>query len=288
MLDLMLVTGATGTVGRQLVPRLVQAQALVRVTSHVSRPPQHGVQAVGVDFLDADTLRPALEDVERLFLLTPIVPDMVEIATTVVQLAREEGVKRIVYLSTLMPRQVDSLLIQWHQTVEQAVKSSGIGWTIIRPNSYMQNFITSYGVGIPTDDAFYLPLGDGRVSLIDARDVAAVAASAMLEPGHLGTTYDLTGETALSCREVAETLSEVLGRSIEYVDISESEAATALREAGYSHQIITAFLQLWRGQKEGLFSAVSPAVQQVTGIYPRSFADFAHDYAEAFRTVAAM
>lgn len=174
-------------------------------------------------------------------------------------------------------------LANLHHQVEKMIETSGMSYTLLRPNSFYQNYITFTGSTIKTQNAFYLPLGDGKISLVDVRDVAAVAATALTQSGHEGKIYQVTGSEALCNQQIASILSAVLGRQITYVAISEQTAREALKEAEMPEQEINLVLGLYTAQKSGYYSDVSPVVEQVTGKKPISFEQFAKDYTEAFK-----
>jgi uncharacterized protein YbjT (DUF2867 family) len=181
-----------------------------------------------------------------------------------------------------MGADLDILLGQMHRQVEQLLETSGIAYTILRPNSFQQNYITYTGATIKSQNTFYLPLGDGKLSLVDVRDVAAVAVIALTQPGHDGAVYQLTGAEALSNSDIADILSSVLGRAIAYVDIPEEVARQAMQAAGLSDADINPVLSLYAVQKTGAYATISPEIEQITGKQPRRFEQFAREFAAAW------
>ena len=166
------------------------------------------------DFAKPETFTGALEGVERLFLLIPSSSDVEEQQRAFVDAARHSGVKHIVKLSQFAADEHAAGRFQrYHAAVENYIQDSGINFTFLRPNLFMQGLLNFRSV-IASDGAFYLSAGSSRVSLVDVRDIASVAARALCEPGHEGKTYDITGPEALTHVEMAGRLSETLGRRV--------------------------------------------------------------------------
>lgn len=287
MTNTILVLGATGNIGRHVVQQLAAVGANIRAVVH-SRAKAEAIERAGVSFVEMDferpdTVRAALAGVEKVFLLTPPFPNMAEIVTNLVEVAKLTGVKYIVKQSGLgTGSEPKTMLLGWHREGEKAIEASGIPFTFLRPNSFMQNYANSSGRTIKTQSTFYKPMADAKVSLVDVRDIAAVAVAALTQSGHEGKAYDITGAEALSNEEIAEILSHVLGRKIKYVDVSEETASQGMKSAGMPEVLVDAFMELNRIQKAGHAAAVSPVVEQVTGKKPIAFAQFAQDYIEAF------
>ena len=145
----------------------------------------------------------------------------------------------------------------------------------------MQNYFNF--ATIKEHGAFYLPIGDGKTSHVDIRDVAAAAVAALTQSGHEGKAYDITGPEALDNYRIAEILSSVTGKNISYVEISEDDARKAMTDMGMPESIVAVLIELYAIEKAGHGSAVSPAVEQITGRKPIAFEQFAKDYAEAFK-----
>jgi uncharacterized protein YbjT (DUF2867 family) len=171
-----------------------------------------------------------------------------------------------------------------HRQVEEIIEQSGIPFTFLRPNEFMQNFINFHSPSIKENNAFYIPLEDAKVSLVDIRDIAAVAVKSLIdEDKHKNKTYLITGPEALSYHQVAEILSKAAGKKISYVNISEEEAKAAMKVIGMSDWLINTVSELSEYFRKGKASEVSSAVEEVTRKKPISFYQFAKDYAEAFR-----
>ena len=162
-----LVTGATGNVGSKVVERLSATGASVRASvqssSKADKLKNAGVEPVEFDFTNPETLRAAFDGVEKVFLLTPFVPNMVELGLRAIEAAKKAGVKYIVRMSAMGADAEPAIQLgKWHREVEKAVESSGIPYTILRPNSFMQNYSTALSGDIKAQSAFYLPVGDAK------------------------------------------------------------------------------------------------------------------------------
>src|SRR3954463_15036344 len=221
---MILITGATGTVGREVIGELQRmgagrVRALVRDPARASFIREAGFETVEGDFDKPETLDAALEGVERALLLTPPSPHTVAQQGAFIEAARRASVRRVVKLSALgADATAPEGFGKWHGQAEELLKSSGLGWTILRPNFFMQNLL-GQAQTIATQGAIYQPGGDARASLIDARDIATVAARTLTDEGHEGKTYTLTGPVAVSYADAAARLSDATGKSISYVAI---------------------------------------------------------------------
>ena len=287
MTNTILVLGATGNVGSQVVQQLAAAgantRAAVRSPSKASALQGAGVSLVEMDVYKPETVQAAFVGVDKVFLLTPPFPNMVEITAKLVEAAKQAGVSYIVKQSGMGTGTESAMLLGWHREGEEMIEATGIPFTFLRPNTFMQNYANTSGKTIKTQSAFYKPMGDAKVSVVDVRDIATVAVAALTQSGHEGKAYDITGAEALSNKQIAEILSTVVGRKINYVDVSDDKASQGMKAAGMPEVLVNAFMELNHIQKAGHASDVSPVVEQVTGKKPISFEQFARDYAEAFK-----
>lgn len=285
MTNTILVTGATGNVGSQVVQQLIAAgitpRVAVRSLKKADTLKQAGAEPVEMDLAKPETVQPAFEGVDKVFLVSPFVPNMVQLAALLMEVAKKANLKQVVRLSALS--QPGTTLSKWHGDVEKMIEDSGIPFTVLRPNGFMQNFVNSMADTIKTQNAFYMPIGDGKVSLVDTRDLAAVAVAALTNTGHENKAYNITGSEALSNQQVAAIFSQVLGKTINYVNVPEDAARQGMQNAGMPDVIVNALLELYASYKTGQAATVSPVIEQVTGKKPISFEQFARDYAEAFK-----
>jgi uncharacterized protein YbjT (DUF2867 family) len=287
-----LVTGATGNIGSEVVKQLSNSTPAVNIKAAVHsaqsvKKVKDGdrVEVVLIDYNKPETLKEALNQVDKLFLLTPDVPNAHELASNLVVEAKKAGIRHIVKQSVMgADLEADVGTMRLHRQAEKIIEQSGIPFTFLRPNEFMQNFINFHSASMKGNNAFYLPLEDAKVSLVDVRDIAAVAVKSLIdEDKHRNKTYLITGPEALSYHQVAEILSNATGKKISYVNISEQEAKAAMKEMGMSDWLIKTVSELSDYFRKGKASEVSSAVEEATGKKPISFSQFAKDYAQAFR-----
>jgi uncharacterized protein YbjT (DUF2867 family) len=285
MAKTVLLTGATGTIGRDVAKILSENAVPIRagVRDQTKARKQFGadIALATFDFEDAASFPGALKSVEKVFLLPPLMPNQVEVTNAFVDAAKRAGVRHIVKLSAIgADASAPYTFGKWHAANEQHIRESGLAFTFLRPNSFMQNFITYFP---PRDGTIYLPWGNGKASFVDARDIAAVAAEALTTDGHEGKTYTLTGPAALGIAEVASILSETAGREINYIDVPESAARDGMLQAGLPQWQVEPLLELHATNKQNRWIAVTAEVEKVTGTLPIDFAQFARDHVEKFR-----
>jgi uncharacterized protein YbjT (DUF2867 family) len=284
---MILVTGATGKNGVEILQRLSgrkePIRAMVRKKREiVNATPNCALEFVEADFDDTASLRKALDGVQRAFLVTNSSERVEERQLRFVALARESGVKHIVYLSQLHASSDSPLrFLRYHAAVEEALRKSGMTYTNLRPNLYMQGLLI-IGKSIATEGRFFAPAGEARVSVVDVRDIAAVAVAALTQTGHEGKTYDLTGPEALTHAEMAEQLSQALNRPVTFVDVPEKAFRDALRDFHMPDWQADGLIEDYAHYRRGEAAGISPAVNEVTGEAPRPFSEFARDHQAAF------
>jgi len=285
-----LITGAMGNVGRELTKQLsaqkTPFRAMVRsIKGAEALSALEGAEVVVGDFDDAETVAHALQGMERAFLLTNSSERAETQQSTFIDVARRAGVKHIVKLSQWAASPDSPLrFMRYHAAVERKMRESGLAYTFLRPNLFMQGFL-AFRETIIGQGRFFAAAGEAKISAVDVRDIAAVAAAALAEEGYEGKTYNITGPEALSHGEIGEKLSGVLGRRIDFVDVPPE----AMRETfiGFGMPVWQAdgLIELYAHYSRGEASEVATGVQDATGKPPRSFDDFARDYAHAFSPV---
>ncbi|MCC7329574.1 MAG: SDR family oxidoreductase [Gammaproteobacteria bacterium] len=285
---MILLTGATGKTGSEtakaLAARGVKARALVRNAGKAAALQAAGMELVVGDVTDADCVRKALAGVSKLLLLLPNSEQQLAQEKQVVDLARAAGVRHIVKMSSMEAVPGASAPIrQIHWESEQYLRASGLAWTMIRPDFFMDNFLGSAGT-IREKKLFALPLGESRSAMIDARDIGAVTAEALAGQGHEGKSHDITGPELLSCHQVAECLSGVLGTTITYVAADPQAYLGILRRVLPNEWHANAVSALFREIAEGVVpSRVTDTVRKVTGRGPFTLAQFLREHIAAFR-----
>lgn len=286
-MNTILVTGATGNVGRHLVPDLVSRGAAVR--AFVRDPGKArelfgpGVELSRGDCGDPASITAALAGVDRVFLLTPSHPDMVRWEGALVQAAAAAKVRRIVKMSTIAADvRSDGRFAAWQGRCEELLQASGIPAVILRSGYHMTN-VLAFAESIRTTGKIFAPVGDTEIAMIDRRDLAAVAALALTEDEHDGRTYWLTGPEAITYHHVAAQLSDMLGRQVEYVDVPEEAALDATLRAGLPDWLAHGVAEVHRQIKRGVAAKTSDVVRVLLGREPHTFREFAHDVQAAFR-----
>ena len=282
---MILVTGATGTNGREILKALaaarVPAKAMVRSADDASDLPP-GIVPIEGDFDDEASLARALAGIERAFLLTPSTEHAEEQQKRFVAAAVNAGVRHIVKLSQFAAASDSPVrFLRYHAAVEEVIKASGLDWTFLRPNLFMQGLLQFAGM-IRDKQMFAAPIGDARVSVVDVRDNAAVAAAALTQEGHAGRTYTLTGPEALSHAEMAERLSAATECAIRFVDASDDDLRHAMAGVGMPEWQIEGLVEDYAHYARGEASVIEQGVRQATGRPARDFDGFARDYAGAF------
>jgi uncharacterized protein YbjT (DUF2867 family) len=282
---MILITGASGNVGKEVLRQIAQAGVKVRAAfqsaSKAATAPS-GVEVVTMDYNQAQTVRAALKGVNRVFLVGPPAPNLPALERKAVDEIKQSGVRQIVKLSALGGR--ESTFPRQHADSEDYIKSSGVAYTFVRANGFMQNLVNYNAGTINAQNAFYGCQGDGKVSHIDIRDVAAVAVRVLTDDGHEGKTYSLTGPAALSNAQIAQILSDDIGREIRYVDLPPDQFKQALLAAGVDEWSADALIDLQRLYREGKAATVTHDVEQVLGRRPIAFEQFSRDYRQAFRS----
>jgi uncharacterized protein YbjT (DUF2867 family) len=282
------ITGASGTVGREVVKQLQAIGAPFRaaVSSPSSAEALHarGLGAVICDYHQPNTVRAALRGCDTLFLLGPNLIDQTELEIGVVEAAKAAGIRHIVKLSVMGAVDEAYSLAHVHRPVEKAIEASGLTWTFLRPNSYMQNVITFMKPTIQSDSMFYSASGDARISHVDARDIAAVAAQALTASDqHHGKAYLLTGPEAITYDELAAALSSVLDRPITPVGLPSDDLKAGMLAEGMREPLADRMLDLERYFREGHARHISSDIERATGRPPTPLMQYLRDHLSLLR-----
>ncbi|WNG51537.1 SDR family oxidoreductase [Archangium minus] len=277
-----LIIGATGAVGRELLARLeTSGEEVLAASRHpagAASEVQTRARFVTFDLERPETFAPALDGVDRVFLIArPGDEHADRLALPLIDEMKRRGVRHVVNLSAMGAELRSGFALR---KVELYLEDSGIGFTHLRPNWFMQVFSSgTLLAGLRATGEIRIPAGHAKISYIDVRDIASVAALALTEPGHRGKAYTLTGDEALDTTEVAQLLSHAAQRPLRYVPLSEDEARSTLRAAGFPDEWVERLIQFYRFVREGFCAPVSPDVRTVLGRPARTFAAFAREHA---------
>jgi uncharacterized protein YbjT (DUF2867 family) len=298
-----LVTGATGTVGSEVVKQLtspsssLSSGSRVRAAVHSKdkadklRSENKEVEFFHMDYNKPETIVDSLNGIDKLFLLTLPTPNMSEIASRLIKEAKKNDVKHIVKLSVLDADAEPGILIgRMHRQEEKIIEESGIPYTFLRAGAFMQNFINFFGQTIRTQNAIYIPAGDGKVSFVDVRDIATVASKILLTKNNDSKDkqqyeykkFNITGNEALSYSQAAEILSNALGRRLSYVNVTEDDARKAMKKMQMDEWLIDALMELYSVIRSGYASQTTTVIEQIIGRKPISLDQFARDHASFF------
>lgn len=289
MSEKILVTGATGNVGTPLVKKLKERGAdFVAGLSPRHTPEEFeakGIRAASFDLKETAAMAAVFQGVDRLFSLVPFTPFMDDNSADMLKAAQEAGVKYILRMSVIgADPDSEYALMQVHGESDQAVIDSGIPYTIIRPNSFMQNYILYYGNFIKNEGTMYLAQADGKSSFVHVNDVADVAAEILMNPApHMNKIYDITGAKSLTNQDVAEIISSAADKPVTYVPIEEMMAQMGMMQMNLPDWIIDKMLSLHRFIKDGHATPVSNTVIEIANHEPITFERFAEDNAGAWK-----
>jgi len=277
-----LVTGARGNVGGSVVKAMATSDVSVIAggTTLENMPMPPGIEKVRINYEQPDTVKTALQDVDGLFLVAPPLdweaPAKVK---PVIDQAKAVGVRHIIFNSALGVDQNEAAPLRM---IEKEVMASGLGYTILRPNFFMENFTSGFVAPMIAQGGIFLAAGDASTSFISTEDIAAVAATAF-EKQDFGVEYNLTGPAALDHAQVARIISEVCGKKIQYQALSEAAMLQGARDQGVPEGAVQYMAVLYNAVRSGWMAAVTGDVQKVLGRPAVSFGSFAQKNAAAWK-----
>ena len=279
---MILLTGATGKTGSATATELsnlkVPFRALIR-----SEEKRDEIEALGGEVIigsaeNRETIDQAMMGIEKLLIILPNCENQLEMEMQLVDSAKAEGVKQIVYMSSVeADEECTSPIPKLHWDTEVYIKDSGLQWTMIKPNFYMQNFIGSAKT-IVEQNKFFLPMSDGKTGMIDTRDVGKVIAKVLSEEGHEGQSYQITGPEILSFYNVAEKFSSVLKREVLYVDMPMDAYKNILSQFLTNQWHLDSVIDLFAGIAEGGIEYNTDTFEELIGTPPRSLEDFIEEH----------
>ena len=280
---MILITGATGHIGNELIPFLLESGQSIRVLVRDDKKVAHldpCFERVVGDWNKLETLASAMVGVARVFLVTFETQQDI----SVIEAAKRAGVQHIVKLSTLEATEHKINVGRWHYEREELIRASGLDWTFIRPGMFMSNSIDWWSDSIKNQGSVFFPGGQkGKVAPVDPRDVAKVSALASTQPGHNGQAYELTGSQLFTIGGMVQVISGVLGKPIQYVDIPPIAAKLFMLKSGMDKTLVNALMEMLGSLRRNEGAIVTDIVQQLTGYPPRTFEAWCREHIEAFR-----
>jgi uncharacterized protein YbjT (DUF2867 family) len=288
---MILITGATGNNGIEIVKLLsrrgIPCRALVRTSEKATAlSGLSGVEVVYGDFAHPETLAPALKGINKALLISSADPRLPELQGNFVQAAKRAGVPYVVKFSGAWSMGGADLrawrFAGWHAEAEKILEDSGLAFTHLQPNQFMQVYLR-FQPTIAAQGKFFAACKDSKVSPIDIRDIAEVAVAVLTGSGHEGKSYVLTGPEALTYYQVAEKLSAAVGRTVSYIDVPLEAAKKAMVDSGAPDWFVEGQMEQYQVRLKGYQSAVTSGVAEVAKKQPISFGQFARDYASYFR-----
>ncbi len=284
---LILVVGATGTVGGELVQQLVdgghRVRALTRDSAKAKLKLGAAVEIVEGDLGKPETLAEAFVGVDKAYVLSPAVgPEFPELEGNAFDAAKTAGVKHLVKQSNSVVAEdfmAGTPFAEWMGKSEERLRTLGVAWTILRPAFFATNFIGDFAI-VP-QGGLSLPTGDGKDAPIDPRDVAAVAVKVLTTPGHEGKTYALTGPELLSYAEVVQKAAAVTGKPLKFVDVPEAAWREGMLSAGVPLPVVEALLAYFSGGVKAGRIRVTPTVSELLGRPARTLDDWLRENAAA-------
>ena len=282
-----LVTGATGNIGSLLVPRLIAKGSKVRALAHSESDAQalrnQGVEVFIGDFTDDAVLDQAVAGADKVFSLTPPNPDQVEQANAITAAAQRSPEKpHVVRLSAFKSSiSAPSPISAQHGEIDIVLRESGLPVTFLKPHFFMQN--TLMGANTIRDQGIiYHAMGAGKLGMVDVRDIVDVAVEVLTIDGHAGRDYTLTGPESISFAQLAEQLSEALGKDVKAVNVPVEAAKKSMTDMGLSEWVAGAFADYFVAFSNNYGDFFTDDVKNITGNSARGYKEFAGDHAGAF------
>lgn len=272
-----LVVGASGNVGSELVRILKKEGHLVRSTTSRAHPKPDQAR---IDVATGAGIREAFEGIDRAFLLSPPgFADQHAVLSPLIQEAKRRGLKKVVLMTALGANLNDAAPFR---KAEIELEKSGLEYNIIRPNWFFQNFNTFWVHGIRAEGKILVPAGQAKVSFIDTRDVARVAAKLLVSDDHSNQAFDLTGPESVDPHDVAKAISKATGRPVTYSEISPAALKNGLLAAGLPEGYVDFLLLIFGFLREGYNAGVNTNVKTLSGTSPRSLEQYVEDFRSHF------
>lgn len=284
---MILLTGLESSTGLRVAKRLLKSghgfTALVKDPDKFSDLKSKKVTLVKGDLSKSDSIKKAMDGIENAFLLSPISTNQSKLDKNFIDIAKKAGVEDIVKYSAIgADSESESAILRNHGESEKYLKKSGLRYTIIRPNIFMQNFVDYYGQHIRKKKEIRLPLKNAKCGYVDARDTARLIKKVLTSNSQKNKTYTLTGPESLSGKEIAELISDTMGKKINYVDIKPKEFKQDLMKVGFKESLAESYADLYKHIREGMFDLLTDDIYKLTDSQPHTFEEYLDDNVKFF------
>lgn len=287
---MVLITGSSGSVGKAVLLEAIRTglkvRGMFRSNEEAAKAPP-GCEAMLADYADKPSLRKALGGVNSVFVVCSPIPQLVALESNMIDACKESAVKHVVLNSALGAGDYDKSFPSWHRKVEDKLKATGLSYTILRPNGFLQNIVAFNAPSIRSQGAFYAAMSDAKVCYLDVGDIAVVAVKTLPGGVHAGKTYELNGPEAISNQELAARISRVAGRTVNFIDITESAQRDAMLGLGMPEWQVTALLELQQYYRRGGGARADTLLQTLLGRPPVTLDQYLMANAREFRDEAA-
>lgn len=285
-MEKVIVLGATGNIGTAVIKNLqnrnVEVFAGVQSENDFEKLNKFGAKPIIVNFTDQESLNQALQGKQRVFLVTPLMQNPEAVTQMVINATKLNGLKHLVRSTASGADSNGQIqMARWAGASEDLIKASGLNYTIVRPYSFLQNFINFHSQTIKQYNGFYLPTGEAKLSMLDINDLGEVVALALTSDEHFGKTYELSGLTYTN-EGLAEILSTILGKKVSYIDIPEEKAKESMLSNHMPEWMVNAMMELNYITKQGWTASYSDDYKKLTGKEYTSAETFFENNKQAF------
>ena len=285
---MILITGATGKTGSATAKSLSEKGEIFRALIR-NEEKKEGLESLGGEVVigsieNTEVVNQSMQGVKTVLVLLPNSESQLALEKQLVDSAKQAGVERIVKMSSIEATpDATSPIPKLHLESEEYIKQSGLAWTMIKPNFYMQNLLASAGT-IKEQGKIFLPMGDGKTGMIDTTDVGKVLAKVLSEDGHESMNHEITGPEILSFYEVAEIFSQVLGKQVDYVDVPMDAYKETLGQFLTNQWHLDAVIDLFKGIAEGGIEDKTDTFNELMGETPKSLSQFLAENSFIFKS----
>lgn len=284
---MILLTGLGSSTGLRVAKKLLKSghgfSALIQDTSKVPEIKSKRVNLIKGSLDNTDSLLEAMEGIENALLISPYSDNQYKIEKNFIDTAKKAGVKHLVKFSAIgADPDSPSLLLKYHGQSEKYLKKSGLRYSIVRHNIFMQNFVDFYGKDIKKKKELKMPIKNAKCGYVDERDSVRVITKVLTSNGNKSSAYDATGPESLSCFEVAELFSDAMGKKIKYTEIKPKEFKKDMIDMGVKEPMAEAYTNLYKLIRDGICNKVTDDIYKVTDRQPHTFDEFLDDNIKFF------